>query len=93
MVTLTSPQLQSDVRIGLGKVLLVEDEALIRETVALSLADEGFEVCVADNGQTALEILLGETSKGASKAAQFGNLASRQTPRREKTEREKAGKE
>ncbi|MEL6553976.1 MAG: response regulator transcription factor [Cyanobacteria bacterium J06621_11] len=66
MVTLTSPQLQSDVRIGLGKVLLVEDEELIRETVALSLADEGFEVCVADNGQTALEILLGETGKSSS---------------------------
>lgn len=50
---------QTDVRIGLGKVLLVEDEALIRETVALSLADEGFEVFIADNGQKALEILLG----------------------------------
>jgi len=48
-----------DVRIGLGKILLVEDEALIRETVALSLADEGFEVFVADNGQSALEMLLG----------------------------------
>ncbi len=49
----------SDVRIGLGKVLLVEDEALIRETVALSLADEGFEVLIADSGQRALELLLG----------------------------------
>ncbi len=59
MAALTSPQIQSDVRIGLGKVLLVEDEELIRETVALSLADEGFDVCVADNGQRALEMLLG----------------------------------
>ncbi len=50
---------RSDVRVGLGKVLLVEDEALIRETVALSLADEGFEVLVADNGQQALEMLIG----------------------------------
>ena len=50
---------RADVRIGLGKVLLVEDEALIRETVALSLADEGFEVFIADNGQKALEMLLG----------------------------------
>ncbi|MEM9153268.1 MAG: response regulator, partial [Cyanobacteria bacterium P01_F01_bin.3] len=63
MVALTSPQIQSDVRIGLGKVLLVEDEELIRETVALSLADEGFDVCVADNGQKALEMLLGSVDK------------------------------
>ncbi len=63
MAALTSPHIQSDVRIGLGKVLLVEDEELIRETVALSLADEGFDVCVADNGQRALEILLGTTSR------------------------------
>lgn len=59
---------QTDVRIGLGKVLLVEDEALIRETVALSLADEGFEVFVADNGQRALEILLGSPDSGKSDA-------------------------
>ena len=67
MVALTSPQIQSDVRIGLGKVLLVEDEELIRETVALSLADEGFEVCVADNGQKALEMLLGSVGRGPDK--------------------------
>lgn len=59
MSSLTSVQAQPNVRVRLGKVLLVEDEALIRETVALSLADEGFEVLVADNGQQALEILLG----------------------------------
>lgn len=50
---------RSDVRVGLGRVLVVEDEALIRETVALSLADEGFEVLVAGNGQQALEMLIG----------------------------------
>ncbi len=59
---------KSEIRVGLGKVLLVEDEALIRETVALSLADEGFEVLVADNGQQALEILTGSAdhAKGAA---------------------------
>ncbi|MGB7249580.1 MAG: response regulator transcription factor [Phormidesmis sp.] len=64
MNSLASVQAQSDVRVGLGKVLLVEDEALIRETVALSLADEGFEVFVADNGQRALEMLLGSAESG-----------------------------
>lgn len=61
---------QTDVRIGLGKVLLVEDEALIRETVALSLADEGFEVFVADNGQRALEMLLGAPDSGRAGSQQ-----------------------
>lgn len=68
MASLQSAPAQSDVRIGLGKVLLIEDEALIRETVALSLADEGFEVFVADNGQQALEMLLGSPERGRSGA-------------------------
>ncbi len=58
----------SEIRVGLGKVLLVEDEALIRETVALSLADEGFEVLVADNGQRALEMLIGSADSGKGAA-------------------------
>ncbi len=69
MGSLTTASIPTDVRIGLGKVLLVEDEALIRETVALSLADEGFEVLVADNGQRALEMLLGAPERGKSAIA------------------------
>ncbi len=69
MGSLTTAPIPTDVRIGLGKVLLVEDEALIRETVALSLADEGFEVLVADNGQRALEMLLGAPDRGKSAIA------------------------
>ncbi len=69
MGSLTTALVPTDVRIGLGKVLLVEDEALIRETVALSLADEGFEVLVADNGQRALEMLLGAPDRGKSAIA------------------------
>lgn len=69
MVALTSVQTQENVRVGLGKVLLVEDEALIRETVALALADEGFEVFAADNGQRALEMLLGTTDSSTKAIA------------------------
>lgn len=76
MVALTTAQIQSDVRIGLGKVLLVEDEALIRETVALALADEGFEVQVEENGQKALELLLNSAdSKNAMGAEKKGAIA------------------
>jgi two-component system, OmpR family, phosphate regulon response regulator PhoB len=66
----------SDIRIGLGKVLLVEDEALIRETVALALADEGFEVVVAENGQCALEMLLGSPSSQNSSQNSSAQKAS-----------------
>lgn len=64
---MTASTASSDVRVGLGKVLIVEDEVLIRETVALSLADEGFEVVVSENGQQAMGMLLG--SPDGSRAA------------------------
>ncbi|HEY9877461.1 MAG TPA: response regulator transcription factor [Leptolyngbyaceae cyanobacterium] len=57
-----SPQLQPNLRVGLGRVLIVEDEELIRETVALSLAEEGFEILIAEDGLTALEMLGGTAS-------------------------------
>jgi two-component system, OmpR family, phosphate regulon response regulator PhoB len=42
---------------SLGKILVVEDEALIRETIALSLHEEGFEVLTAADGRTAMDML------------------------------------
>jgi two-component system phosphate regulon response regulator PhoB len=54
-----SSQPQSDIRVGLGRVLIVEDEVLIRETVALGLAEEGFDIVIAEDGLTALEMLGG----------------------------------
>jgi len=60
MSSLASPfAYQQSVRVGLGRVLIVEDEELIRETVGLALAEVGFEVVVAEDGLTALEILGG----------------------------------
>ncbi|MEO1300297.1 MAG: response regulator transcription factor [Cyanobacteria bacterium J06636_16] len=50
---------QQAVRVGLGRVLIVEDEELIRETVGLALAEEGFEVLIAEDGLTALDMLGG----------------------------------
>ena len=41
----------------LDRVLVVEDEELIRETIALALGEEGYEVLVAENGRTALELI------------------------------------
>ncbi|AFY71210.1 two component transcriptional regulator, winged helix family [Thalassoporum mexicanum PCC 7367] len=39
---------------SLGAVLVVEDEAIIRETIALALKDEGYEVLIAEDGYSAL---------------------------------------
>jgi two-component system phosphate regulon response regulator PhoB len=53
---------EQGVRVGLGRVLIVEDEELIRETVGLALAEVGFEVVVAEDGLKALEMLGGTKS-------------------------------
>jgi len=39
-----------------GKILIVEDEALIRETIALALSEEGYETIMVEDGQAALEL-------------------------------------
>lgn len=68
MTSLTLPSAsQQGVRVGLGKVLIVEDEELIRETIGLALAEIGFEVLIAEDGLTALEILGG--GKNSSRRA------------------------
>lgn len=59
MASVDSSPLQTGVRVGLGRVLVIEDEELIRETVALALAEEGFEIVVAEDGATAIEKLIG----------------------------------
>lgn len=55
-------QAQPNLRVGLGRVLIVEDEELIRETVALGLAEEGFDILVAEDGLTALDMLGGTST-------------------------------
>ena len=57
-LTLSSASEQA-VRVGLGRVLIVEDEELIRETIGLALAEVGFEILVAEDGLSALEMLGG----------------------------------
>ncbi|MEO1592511.1 MAG: response regulator transcription factor [Cyanobacteria bacterium J06632_22] len=59
MVSTSIAPAQAKLRVGLGKVLVVEDEEIIRETVALSLAEEGFDLILAEDGPTALEKLMG----------------------------------
>ncbi|WP_448561073.1 winged helix-turn-helix domain-containing protein [Trichothermofontia sp.] len=45
--------------LNFGRILLVEDEELIREAIALSLREEGYEVVVAADGRQALSLVQG----------------------------------
>ncbi|MEM1308600.1 MAG: response regulator transcription factor [Cyanobacteria bacterium P01_H01_bin.153] len=70
MSSLTLPSTSGQgVRVGLGRVLIVEDEELIRETIGLALAEVGFEVMVAGDGLSALE-MLGGMKNSARRATQ-----------------------
>jgi DNA-binding response OmpR family regulator len=42
---------------GNGRVLVVDDDALIRDTLATALGDEGYAVRVASDGRAALDTL------------------------------------
>jgi two-component system, OmpR family, phosphate regulon response regulator PhoB len=47
---------------SLGKILVVEDEALIRETIEFALREEGFEVITAVDGRAAMALFQPENS-------------------------------
>lgn len=46
---------QQDVK--LGRVLVVEDEEIIRDTIALALSEEGYDVLIAEDGRSALDLV------------------------------------
>lgn len=41
----------------MGRILVVEDEELIRETIALALTEEGYDVVTAEDGRIALDLI------------------------------------
>lgn len=55
----------------LGRVLIVEDEELIRETIALALSEEGYEVLVAEDGRSVLEMTLKSEENTDSESSQL----------------------
>lgn len=48
------------------KILVVEDEASIRSFIVINLSRAGYEVCEADSGETALEVLENEAGIGVA---------------------------
>lgn len=55
--TLTPEETKFQQEVNLGRVLLIEDEELIRETITFALTEEGYEVIVAEDGRRGLELL------------------------------------
>jgi CheY-like chemotaxis protein len=47
----------NDMPVGKARVLVVEDEFLLRDLIVQELADAGFEVIEADTGESAIAIL------------------------------------
>jgi two-component system, OmpR family, phosphate regulon response regulator PhoB len=67
MLTMLSPESASaPSHMKLGRVLIVEDEELIRDMIALTLSEEGYEVVTAIDGRTALDIIQAAESSGTS---------------------------
>jgi len=58
MLSLQNPQTSEQSKLAqVNRILLVEDENLIRDMVTVALEEEGYEVHTANNGRTALNIL------------------------------------
>lgn len=47
------------------RILVIDDEDLIRETVAMALTDEGYQVLVAESGQRAMELIFPPSAQEA----------------------------
>ena len=57
MLSLDLPSVAARERIqSSGRILLVEDDELIRSMIALNLEEEGYEVAQANNGREALNL-------------------------------------
>ncbi|MGF1589661.1 MAG: response regulator transcription factor [Pleurocapsa sp.] len=58
MLSLQNPQSSNKSKLAhTNRILLIEDEDLIRDMVALALEEEGYEVHTANNGRAALDML------------------------------------
>ena len=58
MLSTETTQVTADSKLGQrNRILLVEDEDLIREMIVIALEEEGYEVHTASNGRSALSIL------------------------------------
>lgn len=58
MLSLETPQNSSESRLNqINRILLVEDEDLIKDMIMVALEEEGYEVQATDNGRNALTVI------------------------------------
>ncbi|MCY7273734.1 MAG: response regulator transcription factor [Phormidesmis sp. CAN_BIN44] len=72
-IALTAEPKNAQPSMKLGRVLIVEDEDLIRDTIALTLSEEGYEVLTAADGRSALEAIQHATGKSSQSPSRFPN--------------------
>lgn len=74
-LTLPMDSTRSQSSLKIGRVLVVEDEELICETISLALSEEGYEVLTAADGRTALELIhqAEESEPNFAHRSGFGN--------------------
>lgn len=60
MLSLDIPKTPSSADLAISRILVVEDEDLIREMLVVALTEEGYEVATATDGRAALNILQGD---------------------------------
>lgn len=63
----------------MGRVLVVEDEELIRETIALALTEEGYDVVTAEDGRAALDLLHRAIDESAHRVSKISSPISSQS--------------
>ncbi|MGD1858670.1 MAG: response regulator transcription factor [Leptolyngbyaceae cyanobacterium] len=71
MVQHRDSHLQAGIALRQDRILIVDDEALIRETVTIALKDEGYWVDVAVDGSTALKLLGNAAWQGPKESPPF----------------------
>jgi two-component system phosphate regulon response regulator PhoB len=70
-LTITPEAARFQQEVKLGRVLIVEDEELIRETIALALTEEGYEVVAAEDGRKGLELVSHDSDPSHAEAVAF----------------------
>ncbi|MEX0267758.1 response regulator transcription factor [Leptolyngbyaceae cyanobacterium UHCC 1019] len=72
-LTLTADQAKAQNGLRIGRILVVEDEELIRETITLALTEEGYDVVAAADGRAALDLLHQEDGGDFRSGKSFGS--------------------
>jgi two-component system phosphate regulon response regulator PhoB len=68
MLSLDVPQNSSNPELVSHRILVVEDEDVIRDMIVLALEEEGYEVIAASDGRSALNLMQNSTATGSEES-------------------------